>query len=967
LRLERDRQTQHECAKTGEGHRLKRRHLWLIWLWPAVGLFSLIWFLIRVIPKPSRATYPCQRVAFPLASGFVVWLLGLGGSAAAFRKARSCLSRRRYFVAVLCVVVSIGCVLVSLTLTAEKKARAADPHPGNIPIGVGKGVHPGRVVWVHDPNATDWAGPGMGDGHWWQSNHTDQQAVDRMMQRAICALAGEQDIAEAWDLLFRHFNQQQGNGSVGYSSGEKIMIKVNFVEMIAVSGNTDYDFADRSPDYAICAPQIMRALLDQLVNVVEVAESDITIGDPICLWCHEFYNMIQPDFPNVRYLDYLGYYGRTKIQYSGVPFYWSTSKAAGKTQDYVLQSYVDAAYFINLASFKGHYNQAGITLCGKNHYGSLRRPDAGGYYDMHSDSPFNVPQSGSYRNMVDLMGHRHVGGKTFLCLIDGLYGGKHALGYPQNLPRKWQMEPFNDDWPSSIFASQDQVALDSVGFDFLVTEWPEGNGPAHEGTDDYLHEAALANNPASGTFYDPEKDGTRLAGLGVHEHWNNPIDKQYSRNLGIANGIELMKIPGYRIAADIDGDNSVNSLDLAVLSSQWLDRIVYQEAEGQVVMEAERFSRRVAGRETGLGLIWHRTTDNGASAGSCMEALPDRGVTLDANIETDSPRLSYLVNFAAPGTYYLWLKAVASDLESDSVHYGTDGLLLSAGNKDALLNQQSEEVLTSKGAEHWLYLDIGQEQAGWTALVFDDSGWREGQARLGYGKDGEVTEVRYGPNDDNTLNDGNNKYITTYFRKYFTVSNPSCFSSLNLSILRDDGAVAYLNGQEAARSNMPGGPVNYYTIVRDHVVSSGEEDTFFDYEADPQWLYDGNNVVAVEVHQYAPAGQNNITSSDLSFDLELTGRTSFGWRSECADGTRPVIYVPSGGIHTIDIWLREDGVKLDRVLLATDQNYDPADDEPVESPYAPIEQVMADVNADGVVDFVDFGLMALHWLEEVTF
>ena len=127
LRLERDRQTQHECAKTGEGHRLKRRHLWLIWLWPAVGLFSLIWFLIRVIPKPSRATYPCQRVAFPLASGFVVWLLGLGASAAAFRKAKSCFSRCRYFVGILCVVVSIGCVWVSLTLTAEKKARAAEP------------------------------------------------------------------------------------------------------------------------------------------------------------------------------------------------------------------------------------------------------------------------------------------------------------------------------------------------------------------------------------------------------------------------------------------------------------------------------------------------------------------------------------------------------------------------------------------------------------------------------------------------------------------------------------------------------------------------------------------------------------------------------------------------------------------------------------------------------------------------
>jgi len=547
---------------------LLKRLLWLICLFPIVGLVSLIWFLIRVVPKPSRATYPCQRAAFPLASGFIIWLLGLGGSTAAFRKARSSFLRSRYLIGVLCIVVSICCVWLSFTLTADRNAQAAVLEAANSPIGAAKGIYPGRVVWVHDANATNWKGPSMGDGYWWQSNHTNHEVVDSMMQRAICALAGKSNISKAWDALFRHFNREKGKGDVGYQNGQKIMIKVNFVEMIAVSGNTDYDFVDHLAEYAICSPQIMHALLEQLVSIVGVRESDITIGDPICLWCHEFYNMIQPDFPDVRYLDYLGYYNRTKMRPSAVRFYWSTSKATGKNQDYVLQSYVDAEYFINLASLKGHYNQAGITLCGKNHYGSLRRPDASGYYNMHSDTSFSVSASGRYRNMVDLMGHRDVGGKTVLCLIDGLYGGKHALNYPQNLPRKWRMEPFNNDWPSSIFASQDQVAIDSVGFDFLITEWPETNGPAHAGTDDYLHEAALAENPPSGTFYDPENDRTRLSSLGVHEHWNNPVDKQYSRNLGTGNGIELLSVSSI---PDIDcsGDGAVNFKDFSILAQFW--------------------------------------------------------------------------------------------------------------------------------------------------------------------------------------------------------------------------------------------------------------------------------------------------------------------------------------------------------------------------------------------------------------
>jgi hypothetical protein len=184
---------------------------------------------------------------------------------------------------------------------------------------------------------------------------------------------------------------------------------------------------------------------------------------------------------------------------------------------------------------------------------------------MHWDSPFNIPTSGSYRNMVDLMGHRDVGSKTVLCLIDGLYTGKHAISYPENLPKKWQMAPFNNDWCSSIFASQDPVAIDSVAFDFLVTEWPEAGGPAHAGTDDYLHEAALADNPPSGTFYDPERDGTPLASLGVHEHWNNPIDKQYTRNLGTGEGIQLWQGPP---APDVDfsGDGKVNFEDFSILA-----------------------------------------------------------------------------------------------------------------------------------------------------------------------------------------------------------------------------------------------------------------------------------------------------------------------------------------------------------------------------------------------------------------
>ncbi len=67
------------------------------------------------------------------------------------------------------------------------------------------------------------------------------------------------------------------------------------------------------------------------------------------------------------------------------------------------------------------------------------------------------------------MGQQELGAKTVLYLIDGLYGGY----YWEGTPYRWTMPPFNGDWPSSLFVSQDPVAIDSVAYDFLYAEWPD--------------------------------------------------------------------------------------------------------------------------------------------------------------------------------------------------------------------------------------------------------------------------------------------------------------------------------------------------------------------------------------------------------------------------------------------------------------------------------------------------------------
>ena len=539
---QRNQETRSVCSKRHKSHKHTRKHRWFSWIFPVGGVLALVWFLIRVIPKPSRATYPCQQAAFPLASGLVIWLTGALGSITAIRKAKRHFAQSRYVWCVILVLIGVGFIWLAQSVTSEQAILAEEP-AANAPIGIAKGIHPGRVVWVHDPEATDWDGPE--DGHWWESKHTNQTVVNQMMSRALKSLSGETSNAATWDKLFKHFNRTHGKGNVGYTSGEKIVIKVNFVGCIriwnkrSVTKIQDYDL--RSSNYMNTSPQMIIALLQQLVEEAGVKEADITVGDTLCYFPNEYYNMCHSKFPNVRYLEYLGKFGRTAAKKSSVALYWSTSDAAEKTTDYVPESYVEASYLINLANLKSHNDLAGITLCAKNHYGSLVRKPArtSDHYDLHKSLPRITPGMAHYRPLVDLMGHKHLGGKTLLYLIDGLYAGKHAK---EKAPRKWNSPPFNGDWSSSLIASQDPVAIDSVGFDFLWTEWDDA--PHWSGTNDYLIEAAQANNPPSGTFYDPDHKGNaaRLASLGVYEHWNNPKDKQYSRNLGTGKGIELVKL-----------------------------------------------------------------------------------------------------------------------------------------------------------------------------------------------------------------------------------------------------------------------------------------------------------------------------------------------------------------------------------------------------------------------------------------
>ena len=165
--------------------------------------------------------------------------------------------------------------------------------------------------------------------------------------------------------------------------------------------------------------------------------------------------------------------------------------------------------------------------------------------------------------------------------------------------------------------------------------------------------------------------------------------------------------------------------------------------------------------------------------------------------------------------------------------------------------------LVPLGAQ-WNYYDNG-DLAGtlWRSPGFNDGTWTKGAAPLGYGDDNIVTTVKFGPSSTA-------KHITTWFRHSFLVDDPSRFLSATVGLIRDDGAAVYLNGTEIFRSNLPTGTLTAATRASASVGGT-DETTVFEANVDPKWFRAGTNVLAVEVHQYAP------DSSDLRFALQLNG------------------------------------------------------------------------------------------------
>ncbi|MBN2518519.1 MAG: DUF362 domain-containing protein, partial [Candidatus Altiarchaeota archaeon] len=473
-------------------------------------LASLFWLLYRTGTKPSRITYPCQQAAaFQVSTTLYLIPFLYVHRIRHFLKYKfdfQLLAKYTFVTLFIFGIVVVGSNIYdgweAAREAAIEKEHASIGPIGKIIAGSSGAVFatiphamalpsPHRVVSVQDRDATSWdfscTSTGACPTYYGDEEYIDQNIVYQMFDKGIMELTGAATPEAAWRMILPD-----------YIPGKKIAIKVNFNDAVVGGGTAGYGDNDA---YVDALPQPINGVVRGLKSI-GVREEDIQVFDTSRYITDRFRAGIK--YPGIEYFDRYG--NGADVQPGGfsstdpsafVDFSDSGYPTARRLTDVL----VNADYVINMPIMKGHGN-ALITLSFKNHFGSLDGGPYGLSQGMHDYFyPGGAYFSTTKNPLVDISNNPNIRDKTILIVGDALYGARDGNNEP---PKRWRV--FGEDSPNMLLFSVDPVAIDSVMYDYLEWEciYSKVNGQW------VLHVAA-------------DK------GLGVHEHWNNDNDRDYSQ------------------------------------------------------------------------------------------------------------------------------------------------------------------------------------------------------------------------------------------------------------------------------------------------------------------------------------------------------------------------------------------------------------------------------------------------------
>jgi len=373
----------------------------------------------------------------------------------------------------------------------------------------------------------------------------------------------------------------------------------------------------------------------------------------------------------------------------------------------------------------------------------------------------------------------------------------------------------------------------------------------------------------------------------------------------------------------------------------------FVEAGGYVEMEAEAFTAYAAGLGPAAESFWQETTDLvGSSGAGAMIALPDANVNMrDSDI---GPRLDYAIDFATPGTYYVWVRMLGTRSTSDSIHVGLDGVLVSEGQQG---------ISDRSGVWHW------EEKV---------SGRRGGQRLTVEVAEAGVHTVNVWMREDGVAID---KVLLTQDEAFApdpllpvaTGRAPAAEENGFVEIEAEEPtAIADGLGEAAAVSWVATTTVSGFSGTGAMVATPDNELNLRDSDIGPRLDYDV--LISTPGTYYVWVRMLGANARDDSLHLGVNGDPLSYGRQGVTDGSgvwhwedrvvrrngedRVSFEVADAGVVTLNLWMREDGTVVDEFILTTDAEYVPDPLQPVATGLEAYEE------ADGYVEFEAEGYTA---------
>ncbi len=356
----------------------------------------------------------------------------------------------------------------------------------------------------------------------------------------------------------------------------------------------------------------------------------------------------------------------------------------------------------------------------------------------------------------------------------------------------------------------------------------------------------------------------------------------------------LLQMPGFAFAQSAGNDNSMISI------------------------EAESFSARSAAG----GHDWKSVSVSGATGNGALQAMPNAGINRDVGYVSNSPQLDYTVNFAEAGTYYVWIRGRGASGSDDSLHVGLNGVARpsaerisdfssSWGWSNRVRDGSRATLKVSSAGPQTINIWMREDGMVVDKIVLS----KYGSMKPGdYGNAGPPITTPGQPASQPASggNTNSDNVVSVEMEEYTS----------NVGVGGHDWVPALVSGASGGGS-LQALPNNSTNRDTGYVVNSPRLDFNVNFPKSGRYYVwvrgrsqsQGDDSLHVGLNGQAQARADRITGFDASWT----------WSDKTRDSERASIDVGSAGAQQLTVWMREDGMIVDKIVLSTNASLHPTD------------------------------------------